>query len=165
MGWSGDKLRLRRVCQQICQVLGLAVCEDFLNRVQSVGGEFRVGISVVWDVAYAGQRPAASSRPRCVIDRERGAEHDAALASEERPRGHEVECGIAHVHTAEVDHSAQTASGDQNIPGQQVAVDPHGRTIASGRPERRIPRRGHQVGVDHAVRRCDRSAYVGISLC
>ncbi len=62
-----------------------------------------------------GQCPAATSRPRRVIDRERCAEDVPGFGREKIPRDDQVACGIPHAQTPEVDDSAEPVPFDQQV--------------------------------------------------
>jgi hypothetical protein len=56
-----------------------------------------------------GKRPAATTRPSRIVDRQHGAEDVAGLGGEETPRAEQVARGITYGHTAEVDDCAELA--------------------------------------------------------
>src|SRR3954468_18990317 len=70
------------------------------------------------------QGPATAPRPGRVIEQKGRAEGLPAFSSEERPRDRQVTSEIPHTRASEVDHRAQPALLDQEVPDRDVAVDP-----------------------------------------
>ena len=94
----------------------LMISEGFINGMSGYSGEYGVGALVVGEGDQPdGQGPAATSRPRRVIDREPCAQDVPGLGGEEIPRDLQVACGIAHAQTPEVDDGAEPAPFDQQV--------------------------------------------------
>ena len=95
----------------------LVTGEDFGDHMAGGGCEHRVGVLVVREGDEPdGECPAATSRPRRVIDLQRCAEDVPRLGGEEIPRDDQVACGIAHTQTPEVNDSTDPAPLDQQVP-------------------------------------------------
>ncbi len=108
----------------------LVIGEDFIDGASSNVGEDGVGALVVGQGDQPdGQGPAATSRPRRVIDRQRGAEDVPRLGGEEIPRDDQVAGWIAHPQTSEVDDGAEPTLLDQQVQWCQVSVEPDGRAV------------------------------------
>jgi hypothetical protein len=94
----------------------LLISEGFSDCASSDADEDGVGAQVVGEGDQPdGQCPAATSRPRRVIDRERCAQDVPGLGGEEIPRDLQVACGIAHAQTPKVDDGAEPAPFDQQV--------------------------------------------------
>src|SRR4030095_5001923 len=146
--------------------VGTLVSQDCIDSAPSVANTDRVRVHVVGDEDQRpGQGPAATPRPRRVIDRERSAERLSALAGEQRPRDHQVAGGIAYPQPAEVDEGAEPALDSQQTPPRHVSPDPYGRTMPYGGLEGCLPRCGHCCSVEYAVQGSDRLAGAAISVC
>jgi hypothetical protein len=142
----------------------LVIGEDFSDCASSDAGEDGVGALVVGEGDQPdGQCPAATSRPRRVIDRERCAEGVPGLSREEIPRDDQVACGITHAQTPKVDDGADPALLDQQVKRLQVSVDPDGRAVPRWCLKGCVPRRGHCAGIEHAVQGGDCGAGVSVS--
>src|SRR5260370_39461992 len=88
----------------------LVIGEDFIDGASSNVGEDGVGALVVGEGDPPdGQCPAATSRPRRVIDRERCAEDVPGLGGMEIPPDLQVARGIAQAQPPEVDDGAEPA--------------------------------------------------------
>src|SRR6266699_1337523 len=111
----------------------LLISEGFIDGASSDAGEDGVGALVVGEGDQPdGQRPAATSRPRRVIDRERCAEDVPGLGGEEIPRDLQVAGRIAHAQTPEVDDGADPAIDEQQVPWREVSVNPDGQAGPCG---------------------------------
>ena len=95
----------------------LVISEDFIDCASSDASEDGVGALVVGESDQPdGQCPAATSRPRRVIDRERCVEDVPGFGGEEIPCDLQVACGIAYAQTPEVDDGAEPAPLDEQVP-------------------------------------------------
>ena len=86
----------------------LVIGEDFIDGAFPDAGEDGVGVLVVGEGNQSdGQCPAATSRPRCIINQQCCTEDVPAFGGEEIPRDDQVASGIAHAQTPEVNESIQ----------------------------------------------------------
>ena len=125
--------------------------EDLVDRVLGDRGGCWVGGLVVGEREQCGgQRPASSTCPGVVIDRQRVSEEAAGVGGEQVPRDDQVASGIAHAETPKVDNRAEPTFEGKQVPWLQVSVDPNGWLIPWRCAQGGIPCCGYRVDIEDA---------------
>ncbi len=117
------------------------VAQDFCKCPPGVAHPHGIGVEVVRDEDQRlPERPAAPARPGGVVHPQRGPKDAAALGGEGVPRHHQIAGRIAYAQRPKVDNGAQPTLLKEQIPWQQVPVEPD---------RGAIPLRGLQGGLPH----------------
>ena len=101
------------------------VGQDFCKCPPGVAHPHGIGMEVVRDEDQRlPERPAAPARPGGVVHPQRGPKDAAALGGEGVPRHHQIAGRIAYAQRPKVDNGAQPTLLKEQIPWQQIPVEP-----------------------------------------
>jgi hypothetical protein len=87
--------------------------------------EPRIGVLVAHetDQSYV-ECPSPSSDPSSIVHAQLASKHVSGPHGQTRPRGQRVACGIPSAETSPGDRCAQSAVIDQEVPGQEIPMEP-----------------------------------------